>query len=285
MRDRISALSAIQGEQSVNPRSIPEADVFAVTEEAGQFCVEVFFFRTYQNWGNRAYFPRADRALAREEVLDAFLAQFYLDRPAPRLVLLSHAAASAEKKFEAADHAKAAGQPSEVALDRTELNSYLAQSLQLEGGPAALAGSASGLPSAVVPYSGGAAAPAGGSGTDPAAVLSSNEQPSIDQIQSSVKDVKVDMVGDVVKAYVIFDFHGKDLSLELDGHLASENGYMKFVPISGKLGSLPLPQSTLNEAVDKLMSSPENREKLKLPDDINNIQIVNGQAVVQYKQQ
>jgi hypothetical protein len=57
------------------------------------------------------------------------------------------------------------------------------------------------------------------------------------------------------------------------------------VPISGKLGSLPLPQSTLNEAVDKLMSSPENREKLKLPDDINNIQIVNGQAVVQYKQQ
>ena len=96
LRDRISALSAIQGEQSVNPRSIPEADVFAVTEEAGQFCVEVFFFRTYQNWGNRAYFPRADRALAPEDVLDAFLAQFYLDRPAPRLVLLSHAVPSAE---------------------------------------------------------------------------------------------------------------------------------------------------------------------------------------------
>ncbi len=70
--------------------------MFAVTEEAGQFCVEVFFFRTYQNWGNRAYFPRADRALSPEEVLDAFLAQFYLDRPAPRLVLLSHAVPSAE---------------------------------------------------------------------------------------------------------------------------------------------------------------------------------------------
>ena len=125
---------------------------------------------------------------------------------------------------------------------------------------------------------------AGTAGSDPAAVLSSNEQPTIDQVQSSVKDVKVDMEGDVVKAYVIFDFHGKDLSLELDGHLAAENGYMKFVPIAGKLGSLPLPQSTLNEAVDKLMSSPENREKLKLPADINNIQIVNGQAVVQYKQ-
>ena len=69
--------------------------MFAVTDEAGQFCVEVFFFRTYQNWGNRAYFPRADRALSREEVLDAFLAQFYLDRPAPRLVLLSHDVPSA----------------------------------------------------------------------------------------------------------------------------------------------------------------------------------------------
>jgi excinuclease ABC subunit C len=96
LRDRISALSAIQGEQSVNPRSVPEADVFAIVEEAGQFCVEAFFFRTYQNWGNRAYFPRADRALSAAEVLDSFLAQFYLERPAPRLVLLSHEARSAD---------------------------------------------------------------------------------------------------------------------------------------------------------------------------------------------
>ena len=95
LRDRISAMSAIQGEQSVNPRSVAEADVFAIAEEAGQFCIEAFFFRTYQNWGNRAYFPRADKALNPAEVLDAFLAQFYLERPAPRLVLLSHEVASA----------------------------------------------------------------------------------------------------------------------------------------------------------------------------------------------
>ncbi|MBV9289001.1 MAG: excinuclease ABC subunit UvrC, partial [Hyphomicrobiales bacterium] len=96
LRDRITALSAIQGEQAVNPRSIPEADVFAVSEEAGQYCIEAFFFRAYQNWGNRAYFPRADRALSPEEVLDAFLAQFYLDRPPPRLVLLSHVVPNAQ---------------------------------------------------------------------------------------------------------------------------------------------------------------------------------------------
>jgi hypothetical protein len=88
-----------------------------------------------------------------------------------------------------------------------------------------------------------------------------------------------------VKAYVIFDFHGKDISLELDGHLSSENGFVKFEPVSGKLGSLPLPQSTLNAAVEKMMASPENRDKLRLPPDISDIKIVDGQAVIQYKQQ
>ena len=90
LRDRIAALSAIQGAQGINPRTVEEADVFALVEEAGHFAIEVFFFRTYQNWGNRTYFPRADRSLSGEEVLDAFLAQFYEDKPAPRCVLLSH---------------------------------------------------------------------------------------------------------------------------------------------------------------------------------------------------
>ncbi len=90
LRDRIAALSAIQGAQTINPKSVEEADVFAIAEEAGQFCVEVFFFRTYQNWGNRAYFPRAGKDFTQEEVLESFLAQFYLDKPAPRLILLSH---------------------------------------------------------------------------------------------------------------------------------------------------------------------------------------------------
>jgi excinuclease ABC subunit C len=90
LRDRIAALSNIQGAQGINPHSVEEADVFAIAEEAGQFCIEVFFFRTYQNWGNRAYFPRADKSLTPSEVLDAFLGQFYADKPAAQLVLLSH---------------------------------------------------------------------------------------------------------------------------------------------------------------------------------------------------
>ena len=61
-RDRLAALSAVQAHQGINPRSVEEADVFAVHQEGGFSCVEVFFFRTGQNWGNRAYFPRADRS-------------------------------------------------------------------------------------------------------------------------------------------------------------------------------------------------------------------------------
>ncbi len=90
LRDRIAALSAVQGQQGINPKSVEEADVFAVVDEAGQFAIEVFFFRTYQNWGNRTYYPRADRSLSSGEVLDSFLVQFYADKPPPRLVLLSH---------------------------------------------------------------------------------------------------------------------------------------------------------------------------------------------------
>lgn len=89
-RDRLAALSAIQSQQGINPRTVEEADVFAIHQEGGYSCVEVFFFRTGQNWGNRAYFPRADKAMPPEEVLGSFLAQFYDDKPPPKLILLSH---------------------------------------------------------------------------------------------------------------------------------------------------------------------------------------------------
>ena len=89
-RDRLEALSAVQAQQGINPRTLEEADVFAIHQEGGYSCIEVFFFRTGQNWGNRAYFPRADRSFTASEVLGAFLAQFYGDKPAPKLLLLSH---------------------------------------------------------------------------------------------------------------------------------------------------------------------------------------------------
>jgi excinuclease ABC subunit C len=89
-RDRLSALSATQATQGINPRSTEEADVFAIHQDGGYSGIEVFFFRTGQNWGNRAYFPKADRTLDPGEVLGAFLAQFYDDKPCPAAILLSH---------------------------------------------------------------------------------------------------------------------------------------------------------------------------------------------------
>ena len=89
-RDRLAALSAVQAGQDINTQGVEEADVFAIDEQAGQFCVEIFFFRNHQNWGNRALFPRADRSLTPAEVLASVVAQFYDDKPPPRLVLLSH---------------------------------------------------------------------------------------------------------------------------------------------------------------------------------------------------
>ena len=87
VRDRIRALSAITMEQSVNPQTVEEADVFALFSEGGQACVHVFFYRAGQNWGGRAYFPRVDRADSDAEILGAFLGQFYEDKPVPRLIL------------------------------------------------------------------------------------------------------------------------------------------------------------------------------------------------------
>ena len=95
-RDRLAALSAIQSQQGINPRTVQEADVFAIHQEGGYSCVEVFFFRTGQNWGNRAYFPRAEKTFTPEEVLSSFLTQFYDDKPPPKLILLSHEVEEAE---------------------------------------------------------------------------------------------------------------------------------------------------------------------------------------------
>ena len=88
LRDRIRALSSVAQETTVNPETVDEADVFALFAEGGQACVQVFFFRAGQNWGNRAYFPRVDKADEDAEIMAAFLGQFYEDKPIPRLILV-----------------------------------------------------------------------------------------------------------------------------------------------------------------------------------------------------
>src|SRR6218665_1127186 len=90
IRDRLSALALVQSQGDATAKSVEEADVFAIHHEGGQFCVEGFFFRAFQNWGNYPYRPRADSSLSDAEGLAAFIGQFYENRTPARLVLISH---------------------------------------------------------------------------------------------------------------------------------------------------------------------------------------------------
>lgn len=193
--------------------------------------------------------------------------------PAPKVVTSPAAAAVAEQKLDAADQAAASGEPSTVQLNSTELNSYLAQNLDLAGSSNA---AASGAPPA--PSSAQSPAPAAGAPT-----IAGADPQTVAEAESSVRDVKIDLDGDLVKTWVVFNVHGANLSLELEGHLYTEGGYLRFEPVGGKLGSFPLPQSALQDAVQKMMDSPENRDKLRLPANVSDIEVENSQIMISYK--
>ena len=101
LRDRIKALTQVQSAQGINPQGVREADVIALHLEAGQACVQVFFIRANQSWGNRDYYPRTGAGAEAPEIMEAFVTQFYADREPPRLVLLSHAVENADLVAEA----------------------------------------------------------------------------------------------------------------------------------------------------------------------------------------
>jgi excinuclease ABC subunit C len=91
LRDRIKALTQVQSAQGINPRGVSEADVIALHLEAGQACVQLFFIRANQSWGNRDFYPRTPAGAEEPEIMEAFITQFYDDKEPPRQLLLSHA--------------------------------------------------------------------------------------------------------------------------------------------------------------------------------------------------
>jgi excinuclease ABC subunit C len=101
IRDRLKAMSHVQSHQGINPSTFSEADVFAAYTQGGHVCVQVFFFRAGQNWGNRPYFPRAAADLSLAEILESFIGQFYDERTAPALVLTSEPLAEKDLLAEA----------------------------------------------------------------------------------------------------------------------------------------------------------------------------------------
>jgi hypothetical protein len=193
----------------------------------------------------------------------------------PRVQVSPQAAARAEEKVERVEESASRGEPATLRLDETELNSYLASHLDLK--------TSGSLPPANNPST----ASADTIRPVPTSALPSNSADSasdtdIEQARSSVRDVEVQMLGDQVHAYVVFDVHGKDLTMELVGRLGSSDGFLRFEPVSGRVGSLPIPQSTLRGAVERLMNSPQNKEKLRLPPGIREMHIENGELVATY---
>lgn len=176
--------------------------------------------------------------------------------PAPHIPRNPQVAKQVEEKFAALQSASVGGQSAPLRLDQDEVNAFLSSNLALQ------------------PASGAGPARQAGAATS---------DPSLEEVQSSVKDVKITMEGDRLQAYVVFNLHGVDLSLDLQGRLRAENGYLRFEPTGGKLGSLPIPQSTLESAVARLLDSPENKEKLRLPDGVQDLRVENGELVVTYR--
>jgi hypothetical protein len=107
-----------------------------------------------------------------------------------------------------------------------------------------------------------------------------NEQEAAEAARGTVRDVRINLMEDRLRAYVLFDFHGVDMSLELEGRLGVRDGYLRLDPTDGRLGSLPLPRSTLESAAARLFDSPENRETFRLSPAIADIRIEKGELLL-----
>ena len=184
--------------------------------------------------------------------------------PPPKVAVDPEAPQRLERKLRRFEADTRLGLSHPLRLDEAEVNNWMQTNL-------ALAAQRVQQPSA------GSAQPA--SNTDP----SSSSDLTVEEAQSNVRDVKVHMAGDQITAYVLFDLHGKELSLTLEGRLSVQDGYLRLSPTRLMLGSLPIPQATVDRAVRTLFESPENRERLRLPPDIRGVSVENGELVVTWR--
>jgi hypothetical protein len=115
------------------------------------------------------------------------------------------------------------------------------------------------------------------------AALSAPADRSAAEVQSNVRDIKVHLEGDQVTAYVLFDLHGKDLSLTLSGHLSAQDGYLRLSPTQMSLGSMPIPRAALERAIGSVFDAPGNREQFRLPPNVRDLRVDKGDLVVTFR--
>lgn len=103
---------------------------------------------------------------------------------------------------------------------------------------------------------------------------------SVQEVQSALKDVRLSLSGNQLRAYAVFVLYGKELSLQLDGAIETRDGFIRLKPTAGKLGSLPIPSSTLDRVVQQLFESPQNRESFRLPPHLTSVHVENSTLVI-----
>lgn len=146
-----------------------------------------------------------------------------------------------------------ASQPHALTLNEAELNQWMRDNLAIA--------SAHQAQQAAIPI------PAG-------------SEPTVQEIQSALKDARINLLGNQLRAYAVFTLYGKEISLQLDGTITTEGGYIRLQPTAGKLGSLLIPSMTLDRVVHQLFDSPGNRDKFQLPHQIESVRVENNTLVI-----
>jgi hypothetical protein len=179
--------------------------------------------------------------------------------PPPKVAIDPDAPQRLERKLQRFESDTRLGLSRPLRLDEAEVNSWMRTNLDLAAERAPATGSAP---------------PA------PTIDLNAPTDLTVEEARSNVRDVKVHMSDDRITAYVLFNLYGKDLSLTLEGRLAVRDGYLRLSPTRLMLGSLPIPQATVDRAVASLFDSPQNRDRFRLPPDIRGLSVENGELVV-----
>lgn len=146
-----------------------------------------------------------------------------------------------------------AGRPHALTLDEAELNQWMRDNLAIASAHQARQ---AGIP------------------------VPSAREATMQELQSALKDVRVNLIGSQLKTYALFNLYGKDISLQLDGTLETQGGYLRLKPTAGKLGSMPIPSVTLDHVVHQLFDSPQNRDHFQLPPQIESVRIENNALII-----
>jgi hypothetical protein len=190
--------------------------------------------------------------------------------PPPRITLAPEAIEQSEAKVHEFRAAAQAGRPQPLELDQAELNAWLNSNLAIKHSGTEVA------PASAEPQNDRSAPP----GEPETKAPVPKTEPTSAELRASMRDVRIELMENSLRVYAAFDFHGKTLSLEIEGRLTTRDGYLRLEPTGGKLGSLPLPSGVLESAMRQLFDAPENREKFHLPPHIGEMKVEKGNLVV-----